>query len=314
MRLGMGTRDIRARPVLIVSILSVLALIWGCSGDDNRIVAPSKPSAQDSAFIESLFGSEVVAAGYQTIPVSLALVSQIPSKNGPAGLPKSPAAFPGINSVVIKSIDSYTYANGWHIFNFGAAARAADWNDTLVLQGTDSIRILSGGLAVAHPDSATAIDMLLERVHVTFRSISDGAIGALHHADTVSLIFTGDDTLAVIDGRAADTSFLYYDTDSSRCEVELRAIRTVTDLRTTTAAEAGDCPLGGTVAMRVRVYAQDIGIVKPPMDTTVMMNETWTLDAVVADDHAVTITYSNGAGSWSRTSDCKGPDATAVKP
>lgn len=314
MRLGIHTKTAKARVLLTASALVALALIWGCSGDDDRIVAPSKPSAQDSILIESLFGPEIVAAGYQTIPVSLALLRQIPSKNGPAGLPKSPAALPGINSVVIKSVDSYTYANGWHIFNFGAAALAADWNDTLILQGTDSIKILSGGLAVAHPDSATAIDMLLERVHVTFRSISDGAAGSLHHTDTVSLAYTGDDTLAVIDGRAADTTFLYYDTDSSRCEVELWAIRTVTDLRTTSAAEVGDCPLGGTVAMRVRVYAQDIGIGKPPMDTTVMMNETWTLDAVVADDHAVTIAYSNGAGSWSRTSDCKDPDATAVKP
>lgn len=309
----MGTRDIRARLLLIVSILSVLALIWGCSGDDDRVITPSKPSAQDSAFIETLFGPEIVAAGYQTIPVSLALVTQIPAKHGPVGLPKSPATLPGINSVVIKSIDSYTYANGWHIFSFGAAALAADWNDTLVLQGTDSIKILSGGLAVAHPDSATAIDMLIARVHVAFRSIADGATGSLHHADTVSLAYTGDDTLAVINGRAADTSFLYFDTDGSRCEVELRAIRTVTDLRTTSAAEAGDCPLGGTVAMRVRVYALSIEMGKPPADTTVMMNETWTLDAVVADDHSVTITYSNGVGSWSRISDCKGPDASPIK-
>lgn len=314
MRLGIHTKTAKARLLLTASALVALALMWGCSGDDDRIVAPSKPSAQDSILIESLFGPEIVAAGYQTIPVSLALLRQIPTKDGRLRLPKSLATLPGIDLVVIKSVDSYTYADGWHIFNFGATSPAADGNDTLVLQGLDSIKILSGGLAVAHPDSVAAIDMLLERLHVTVRSISDGAIGSLHHADTVSLAYTGDDTLAVIDGRAADTTFLSFDSDSSRCEVELRATRTVTDLRTTSAAEAGDCPLGGMVAMRVRVYAVDISIGKPPVDTTVIMQGIWTLDAVVADDHAVTITYSNGAGNWSRTSDCKGPDASPLKP
>lgn len=305
----MAIKNSKRAYLLTAAGLLVLALVWGCTGDD-RGITPSIPTAQDSAFVQSLFGPEIVATEYQTIPVSLALLAQIPGKGG---LPAALVALPVTDSIAIKSVKSYVYTNGWHIFDFGATALAADQSDTFYLEGLDSIKVIKAGLALEFPDSASGVDQLLERIHVTSQRAARGGVGRLHHADTVSLAYIGADTIATLDGRSTDTTLLSFDLDSSRCEVELQANQRVTDLRTTFAAEVGDCPLGGTVAMRVRVYALEIGIGKPPVDTTVMMNTVWTLDAVVADDHAVTITYSNRGGSWSLTSDCKGPNASPIR-
>jgi hypothetical protein len=251
--------------------------------------------------------------GYQTIPVSLRLLTQIPTKDGLGGQPKLPAMLMGNDAVIIKSVKSYAYANGWHIFGFQARTVTPGQSDTLYLDGADSIKILSGGLALALFDSSTMVDTLMERAHMVFQRVSGTASGVIHHQNRVSFAYGGADTMMVLDGVEKDTSFIYLDRDSSRCEIKLRQEQTVTGLTITTAAEEGDCPLAGGIALRVKINALCIGIGKPPVDTSIIRGP-WTVDADIAGDHEVTITYSNGAGGWSRTSDCKGPDAPPFTP
>ncbi|MDD4052377.1 MAG: hypothetical protein PHR28_10845 [candidate division Zixibacteria bacterium] len=293
--------------LLFIGAAAALALVWGCSDDDSRVVTPSKPSPRDSAFVESVFGPEIIMAGFETVPVSMALLAKITEKNGSGGIPPALKALQGDDSVIIKSIKSYVYTNGWHVIGFGARTYTPGRSDTVIFEGLDSIRIFENGIQVKYPDTSTVVEMLIERAHMVFQEVAGGNNGSINHTSTVSFVYSGGDTVATLDGRMQDTSFIRLDLDSSHCEIALRNDQTMTGLTITTVAEEGDCPIAGETAMRVKLAALCIGNGKPPVDT-VEIKGIWNVNADVAGDHAVTITYSNGAGSWSRTTDCKGPD------
>ena len=205
---------------LAFAIGLTLTLMMGCS-DDDAAVNPDQttPEPQDSAFLNEFIGDEMLSRAFQSIPLSLELLKASPSATSKA----VPTALESLGDddeeIIIESILSYTYTDGWHIFDFEATVVDLVSLDTVDVAGTDSVQILENGTPVREPVDSNAIDGLRARAHIDWDLRGESNQGNLNHRIDVILDPGLIDTIVTIDGSVHDTIDIAGTDDDGRCEV-----------------------------------------------------------------------------------------------
>ena len=301
---------------LFVAIALATSLI-GTSCDKNDSVTDpvvERNSATDSTLVSTTVGERIMDAPFQTIELSSKLLQSIPG-NAPAQRLTGSVAGTGVgdgDDLIITAVLSYTYADGWHVFQFEAVAVNNEWADTVDIAGVDSVRVIVDGMPVQHVDDSMSVEAVLARAHLSWSARSGNGDGAVHHSLDVSALPMGLDTLVTIDGFAHDSLAGIETTDSASCTLNLAYNMVISELKVRVPEIAGDCPESGDLTVSVGISAGCVSLVGTPPDS-VTVNGTWTVTAHVNDDNTITVTYSDGILFWRTTTSCDDDKATAER-
>lgn len=221
----------------------------------------------------------------------------------------------GDSSVIV--IANYTYTNGWHVFGFTAALY--EWNMdqlqlTATLAGTDSIRVLAGGVAQQVPDTtANAYDI---RAHFEWDFVEGTDTFTAHHSLSLVADFEKEvpDMTVNADISQSHSGSLVFnpETDSAAtCALSLSYDETVTNVVYLFGldGEPGGCPVSGSVAATATIDLTCTGALS---GEELAINGTWYTTATVLDGGDIRVTYSDGTTSWTATETCVEEDAQAL--
>jgi hypothetical protein len=259
----------------------------------------------DSIFVDDLFdGPDMFMQTFQVLEITGLLMDSIPSVPGKL----RPFAALSSEEMVISSVHSYSYTNGWHIFDFEAYVVDGYEMDTTYIDGVDSIQLRSGGTSIQAPAGLDEIDEIWERIHGGWESSTGDEWGAVHHAVDVEISSLDPDTIFVLSGTVSDTlgsAFEGYET--GYCEALIATNQTVSGL-TINVRIGGECPLAGDIANTTHISATCVseGIDGPEYFA---VNGTWIVTASVNLDGSITITYDGPLVDWSTNVTCGGDTA-----
>ncbi len=282
-------------------------LIWisGCSDDKSAGVDPAAgPEPVDSNFMNDIFGEELLMNSIHSIEVSLALLDSIPGATVKENGGLSLSVMEGEQEIIITAIGSYSYENGWHVFQFDAIVVDLEFNDTTAVSGLDSVRVSFEGSPLQFPNSQSEMDELLARAHARWNSLPDSLNNAaIHHRLDVSLDFlNNNDTLINLAGTVSDTISIQDSLEQSFCQLELTLNQTMTNFQFYPSSSDTVCPESGSTTATVTLNVACTG----GAFDTLNVDGTWTISATINDDNSVTITFTNGIVSWTVTEPCGG--------
>ena len=286
--------------------LACCLIATGCDRKDSVTDAPAANTSQtDSTLVTNTVGDRVMDAPFQTIALSTELLETVPGNSPVNRLGGSPSDLQITNGddLVITSVLSYSYADGWHVFDFEAVAINHNHGDTVDIAGTDSVQVQVDGSAVQQVDDTTMVDGLLARAHLGWSARSGNGEGALHHSLDVAVEPMGLDTLITIDGFAHDSLSGIEVTDSASCALDLSYDLMISNLQVLVPETTGDCPEAGDLSVAVGIAAECVGSQGTPSDS-VNIHGTWTVTAHVNDNNTVTVTFSNGLLFFRKTTSC----------
>jgi len=280
-----------------------LVLVIGCDEDDSGTNNIGTRDPIDSTFVTEWFEDDLTDFGFASIDISQELIQHIPGN--PVGKEQlgAVALDDPETEVTINLVGDYSYSNGWHIFDFEATLVDHDSDDTVDIDGVDSVQVLTSGTPVQSPDETTPIDGLKARAVVDFDVRNDDGQGSIHHRIDLDVDTDGGaDTTLIINGSTNDALSGSETTSLGECDASVTEAATITNLRIDADAEDGDCPEAGTIVVVATVDVQCVGSGDPP--ETLDIDGTWTTTAVVNGNNTVTITWTNGIVSWTHTEDC----------
>lgn len=297
--------------LLLLALLAGLGIsltfISGCDGGkDDKSTGPGTGNPIDSTYVTGLFGGDdLFGTPYESYVLSFALLDSIPG----GATPKSTGGFKGLQDgdeeVAITAVGSYSYSNGWHIFQFEATVIDLVTYDTIDVVGIDSVQVLEDGQPVQYPTLWTQMDGLKARTHADLDDRSGYSHGDMHHLVDFSIDTVAGETVITIDGTVHDTLSASGGDDVSWCDIDLTLDQAVINLQVYADNQEGDCPLSGYVTAAVSLEVLCVGEGQGSLDS-LSISGTWTITATVNDNNTVTITYSDGTTVWTITESCDG--------
>lgn len=293
--------------------LACCLIATGCDRDN----ATTEPTASDtdradSSLVRATVGDRMLEAPFQTLELSAKLLAAVPGSSPVSrmlGQTGSQDISQG-DDLIITSVLTYRYADGWHVFTFEAIAVNHATADTVDITGTDSVRVLVDGSPVPTVSDSTSIEAVLARAHLDWANRRGVGEGALHHSLDVAVLPMEFDTLVTIDGFAHDSLSGIERTDSATCALDLSYDLTIDNLQVRVPETAGDCPESGDLAVSVGIAAECVENHGTPPDS-LDIHGTWTVTAHVNDDNTVTITFTNGLLFFRTTTTCDDDATTA---
>jgi hypothetical protein len=261
-------------------------------------------SLADTLFVENVLGDGGLEQFLDGFDIGLALMEE-QGLIGPSSSPgKSRLGESALSdSVIVNVINSYSYTNGWHIFNF--SAETINYDDTASIAGVDSIRCMLGGSAQQFIEDPLDMDSINHRAHVEVAaSSSEGLVEAtMDHRVTASITAGETDTTVSFLGTiGASASAVGATGNQGFCEVSLSLDQVINNVVLEPNAES-DCPLSGQV---VSDFSMHLGCSSNDGLNNFVINGDWTVTATVNNNNTLTISYANDAGtaSWTRTYAC----------
>jgi len=291
---------------LIFLSIAAMALIglYGCGGsstsNDSNLAITDSLKLQA---IEGYVGDHLFASAAQGLELSLALVDSIPG-----GALVEKGRFTGFSTgegdVLISSVSTYSYSNGWHIFEFAATFGEEGLVTTASISGIDSLKVFVDGAAVPELSAEASIDSIKARAYLEFDAAADSASGTMAHLLDVGFVYQGSDTLVVLDGSADDSVYVHSSDADSECEFAISLDQQMDNLILSTSG--GGCPEDGDISMTASVLMECTGTGDGGTGMfSFNMTGTWMVEATVNLDGSITATYSDGTNSYTVTEECQ---------
>lgn len=294
------------KKLTLLSIMLVLgigiSLIVGCNSSSPEEVLgnPNDPSFQ---FVDEFVASQALENVGKIIDISFLFFDSIPGVS-------TASKFYGQRQAMSDesmSVDSFTYAyaNGWHSFSFWLKVVDTVDNDTVQINGTDSLRALDNGTPMQVPDSS--VDELNIRCHYTFDLTSGTFTGSADYSLDMEGITSN--LILPVTINASGTEILNgLEADSQvSCDFSLSnaldAIDVVTDL------DGSSCPTSGSLDLTATVDISCSGI--GASNDTLDIEGEWNIGAMY-DNGMVTVSYTDGTTVWQVTGPCDDPVASPM--
>jgi len=295
--------------VLGVLLLGALALVIGCSDDDEGtpVGGLNQGDTADLSFqfVDSTIGEDIFSTIESSVDIAFSLMDAMPGP-GPRFVREIPVVTLGTDQtdeVIITAVLNFEFVDpGWFVFQFEALVIETLGNDTTEITGIDSLQFLNNGVIFDTTTVEMEMDEIKIRSHVQWTH-SDDASGAVHHRIDIAIQESGVDTLMLVNASANDTLGLMWSTDSADCTLDVFNSMTLTDLLIDPDYEDA-CPESGRLTASSTVGLSCEGGGQNPFDQ-LDINHTWTITLVINTDGTVTFTYSNGTTLWTITRDCE---------
>jgi len=302
--------------LLSLFCIAFCLFVLGCSDDDEKVTNPASIDPEDSTFVQDAFDGDIFLEGLQSVDLSLELLNNIPVPLAPKYEQGSRLLIDDDEEIVISSINSYNYSEGWHIFSFDALVVNVVEPDTVWIMGSDSVQVSLEGTAIQNYTPESDFDLLQQRVHAHWRDTPFiGAIlasteeGHIHHRLGIDIEVIAPDTFITANGTVYDTLINHEESMDDVCDMTAILSQTLTNLQMDVTSTDG-CPESGTVVVAANLDVECVDYEDPP--NTFTLNGNWVVTATVNGNGTITVTFSNGVVSWSITDTCGGPTSTAI--
>lgn len=286
--------------LLAISLLASAAYIIGCSDDDDEVVTgptPGDPNDPVFKLIDEIVGQGIMDYDGTIIDLSFMLADYIPGKKDSYNPFKS-----GAMNQLIDSMDlTYNYTNFWHTFTFYIRIVVVDIqvSDTLIYQGTDSLRFGNASGPMQYMDSTTTSMNIRAHVDADISSLETDAQMSSDVAYDMTLTENHD---LYINGTSNDTLDVYLVGEQGDCQISGSTHQTASNLYldSLTLESEGGCPQGGKVTVLSTV---DLACVSDTSSLDFTGN--WTV-TVTFNGGMMTLNYNNGTNVWEVTVPCGG--------
>ena len=252
----------------------------------------------DSLLVEYLYeGPDMYMKSFQVLELTGLLfdhMTQVPAKIGMG------EALGIEEEMVLDEINSYTYSNGWHIFDFTAYVIEDYEYDTTYISAVDSFQTRNDGSAVENPTGLDQLDEFWERIHGSWEQSDGHRDGTVHHRIDVTIQSVEPETVFVLDGSIADTT----NWTEEGIDVEIDHSQTVSDLTVTLDGDS-DCPTAGTMSNTTKLT----GTAQGKGDDYFLINGTWIVNATVNANNTITISFDGPVIDWTTTVTCGGDNS-----
>ncbi|MBD3258168.1 hypothetical protein GF377_07020 [candidate division GN15 bacterium] len=294
----------------LIGLTSMLAV--GCSDDDNTSTGPENEtlSSRDTNMVSSMVGDAMFSTPLQTVALSEALVNNSPHIVGKSGTGQV-MSLSDDDEIIITSVNSYTYADGWHVFDFEAVVVDTETDDTVDVVGVDSVQVLVDGDPVQEVNDSDFVNGLLARAHVDWDFRTAEVSADANHRIDIGVAVQEMDTIVTVSGSVNDTLDVVSVEDSLTCDITIRLDQVLDSLQVYANADDDDCPLSGFVASTAGITADCQGT--GDSDDTLQVNGVWAVTATVNGDGTVTVTYDGPIVSWTVTEDCDEVEASKAR-
>jgi len=282
---------------LFVSMLLILGLMLSCSDDSptNATLKPGDTTSADFQFVQDVVGNGII----DEIPVSINLSFDLLGDQFAEASPKERAntmALLDDDNVILMDSASYSYSSGWHIFRYFVTMVDTSNNDTVAVNGTDSIQIKANGTPLQVLD--TTVNELDLRNHFVYNSITDTGSGNGYHALDIAGDLNGTGLL-IINGSAIDSLQGIFSDSSASCNLHVNTNMTVNDVNIN---NGSNCPSSGNISITANMALACAGQGDSSLDS-LNINGGWTVTATFLGSQ-VKYTYSNATTTWSATETC----------
>lgn len=295
--------------VVCLVLLSLAVLAVGCSNDSTSTAPANEPqSTGDTAMISNMMGDAVLSTPTQTILLSEALLANESRISG-----RRTAGFASLSSdddIIITSVTSYSYSDGWHIFEFEATVIDHDIEDTVDIAGIDSVQVLVGGEPVQEVANDDFVDGLRARAHVDWDLRSGDATADANHAIDVGIAVSEMDTIVTVGGMVNDTVQSMFVGDSASCSVYVTLDQLIDNLQVYAGAGDDQCPIDGFISSTAHIEADCVSFDETD---SASVNGTWTITAEVVGDGNIRITFEGPVLTWSVTESCEEASASGAR-
>ncbi len=287
-----------------------LGIYAGCDSEDNNDplsgLTPGDTTSGEFQFVEGVLDEPTEGIG-QSLELSLRLLENIPPMPN-SGRRSLPSLAVSNDSFAVTAVNSYSFENGWHIFDYEASILSYDdltqELDSLAIAGVDSLQLLTEGT----PNGAFEIEVFDEfrvRAHRTgsFVSVEETGGGSEDHLLDVQVNVNGGDTSITVNGTLNDSLELNFFDVETECGVVVTSLSTLINFSAVVdETNPSECPLGGTVSQTVGLNLTCLGASDLDPEN---INGSWTVTATVNEsDQSVTVTYSDGTTFWTVTGQC----------
>jgi len=283
---------------LLISMLLVLGLMLGCSNDsstNNTTLKQGDTTSGDFQFAQDVIGGGTM----DEIPVSINLSFGLMGRQfaeAPGKEKANTMALLDDDNVILIDSASYSYLSGWHVFHYYVTVVDTTEDDTVAVNGIDSIQIKANGTPL--PALDTTMDELDLRNHFAFNSITDTGSGSGYHALDIAGDLMGTGLLA-INGSGIDSIQGTFSDSSASCTLHANTNITVNDINVN---NSSDCPTSGNISITANMTLACSGQGSSPLDS-LNINGGWTVTATFTGNQ-IKYTYSNATTTWSATETC----------
>lgn len=255
------------------------------------------PATIDSSMVVDVFdGEDAFNNVFKSLDLSIRLLDSIPQ--APSKVAGPLKSLDGGEDINITAINSYSYQNGWHIFDFSANVVNYIFNDTVFVSGIDSIKLLNNSEPVQYPVGTESFDEVYERAHATYSQSWNDDYGAVHHLVSVALDSSPTDTVITINGTTSDTVAVSFEEELMACSMDMDLNQTISNL-TMSVVSGSDCPISGSVSSNANLAIDCSG-----QEGSFSYDENLTVGLVVNQDNSITVTYHSSNLDFSVTEQC----------
>lgn len=263
---------------------------------DSCDYVPGGAAVDSSMVVDIINGEDAFNNIFKSLDMSISLLDSIPQ--APSKVAGSLKSLSDGEDITITAINSYSYENGWHIFDFTADVVDPFYNDTVFVNGIDSIQLLMGSTPVQYPTGTESFNSITQHAHAGYTQSWNDDYGAVHHLVGVSIDSSPTDTIITIGGTANDTVSASFDTDMMSCGLDVSFNQTISSLTMSVMDNSG-CPSSGSVTT-----AAEIGMACSGQNGDFNYNEYMTVSAVVNNDGSITVTYESSNLNFTVTETC----------
>lgn len=285
----------------VFGAVAVLTLGFGCSSSDK---ATNNNSTSNLDQLEGFVDEDFYAMALQSFDLSLSLLDSIPAASAPDNNQKTKLenllAADG-DDLIINSIGSYAYQNGWHIFQFAATIDPGDGSGLADMIGIDSIQVLQGGVPMGPDADFSLLDEVTTHAHFSWASQNGLTSVGANQLVNVSIDVAGADTTFIVDGSFDEALNAVFEDSTSSCSFDIDLAAVVNDLAI---SNADDCPQSGSVAMDVAIDLSCLSTGETPEALT--LEGEMSVTAVANGNSSITVTYTDGVNTKMVTEQCGG--------
>lgn len=313
----------------ILALLAIFALtalvIVGCSSSDKSTdgddLIIGDPGDETFVTVSELFEEEDLEDAF-TVSAELTFMLMdeqfgVFGNGSPATEDNRPALAPAADSS-IYSITSYSYENGWHIFEFAVVTYVMD-DTASTINGTDSAMVSFEGDPIMTPDSTTDIDAYQIRTHFVWNDYGQfTSTFTAHHSISLQADFQTEPGTIEVDASVNQGHTKEYtvfeQTDSmATCEVNIGLTQTVTNLvyAMDENGDPGECPESGSISTMAGI---DLLCGSATSGDTLEVDGTWNISATVLDSNQVRVTFTDGTTTWTTIDECEEEQPQAALP
>ncbi len=287
---------------LSLVLVSALAIFLGCS---DKPTQPVLGNLNDPQFqlVEQVVGADAIDGVGKSLDLSFVFLDSIPGSSFAKKSELRHALGIGDGIVAVDSFN-YSFANGWHIFQFWAYVADTAAGDTANVSGIDSLQVLNNGAPVQVPDAT--VDELNIHNHFAVSVRNTNIAGTADHSVNITGITPALINPITFNGSATESASGTFTDSNVVCDFSFNNSVAATDVVFSIAG--GSCPTSGTVNLSSAVDLFCTATLQTGVDTVIVQG-TWTASAAFNNGN-VTVTYTNGNIVWQFTEPCDGPAAS----